>query len=1516
MNLKSTPLLRCIGLAIALSGASYAVAQTTSTKTTIEKTPYTLEQMFEPEDYGYIAKTFNTQAGIIAASDRGNEIFLVKDGTTTTMVSGPGAGVLIHVSPDGRYVGYKDINLATEQAPAILDVVTGQSRRLENYVDLCGQPAFVGNNAVCYTIGSKLVVRNLDGSDRREYPMPEYANTVSVNPAGTIAAFGTHDGAFYLMSLADGSVTRIPELDGGYNPQWSDDGTQIAMLCESGSLLTYDINARKRCNLGYANDFCWADNSKTLVYSSVRLSADEQILGASVIASAWDGSQSVKLVNETTDLPTAVLCSGNTLLTSYAMSGDRALRKTAIRRSANGIAAAPGRTVQMLSFAKGQKIGKRDAYNFDPAKSGIIEVVDETAEALSAKAVIFKGNSIGLTAVPYINQNYDVGNETVGGGSCGPSSGCMNLAYRKLLPSSMTPAKCVLNAYTAPKTGTAINKTATYKGYTISGAYGYIWNSGSPNSMMGSFFKAHGMVSTKRYDEDSAWSGFVTESNANNPYVMGTLMTSAGHVILALRANQACSTDGSSSWAKTGCLIVHDPYGNKNCPNGGTWKGNRNGRHATYQRSSANNGYASIGTLRYGWASHAPQTDPAITISPERLTMSCYTGGSVSKTVTITGTALSSGIWVGTDSDMLKVNGQKSTTIDAAGATVTITFNGTTAGSFKDLFFGVKCGDIYKKIYVDAQCIAPSLKTDKPTLNFDCLTGETPSSTITCTGVGLGGSKIWVGSSDPNVFTVNGGASVNLDSTGGTVTIGFKGSSTPGTYGPDGTLGKKRYFINFHYNDTYEVLVDVTASVYKQGITLSTNNLNFNCEQGDMPSAQVSAVGRGLNGHRIWVGSSDPNVFTVNGEASTYIPTEGGTVTIQFIGTTPGTYGPDGTAGKSDYYVNFFTDYGSDKVHLTATVTPGKPKIGVAHTSINFDEIKVGETDQANVNMVFFYLESEVECRLEGADAQMFDAYITDYVNATAVTRITYAPTAEGTHSATVVLSSKNADDVKIQLTGSAKGFAQIIKADTDRLTINGPVGKAKATIQFTGTALNTPIYVGSSDATRMTVNGAAYCNIPKEGGTVTVQYIGTTAGTFDDLQLNLYCEQAELHIPVTAIITEDGPSFDYDITANTDKIKTLWDYSVNGTTAPWTTFDKTASSNRDIALIGNKLYVLNGKNWGDVAINILDANTGVKTGELSTAGVISVTGKLGSITNADGRLIASNIVTDAQNLRIYIWDDDNATPRTLAAIDNPGITTGASIAFSGTLQDGRIWLTHTRGTYAVYLEVKNGTCDNVLHSIQLQDQTLNPITRSADDGRGASGIHVLSEDFFTVTSPGSTTEVFNRGGRRCTALPANAVGSNLLGTSCTAFTYGGKNYVASVTYKDASNAYGGQVAIAQLNTSSRFDFTSCDPAFVTIPAEGLAPNQTQYLNDQRASRVLARVEGTKLTIWFNVFAQGLACYQYNSDQTGIEDIMTDDADSDIEYYTIQGIRVHSDNLTPGLYIRRQGNKATKVLIR
>lgn len=49
---------------------------------------------------------------------------------------------------------------------------------------------------------------------------------------------------------------------------------------------------------------------------------------------------------------------------------------------------------------------------------------------------------------------------------------------------------------------------------------------------------------------------------------------------------------------------------------------------------------------------------------------------------------------------------------------------------------------------------------------------------------------------------------------------------------------------------------------------------------------------------------------------------------------------------------------------------------------------------------------------------------------------------------------------------------------------------------------------------------------------------------------------------------------------------------------------------------------------------------------------------------------------------------------------------------------------------------------------------------------------------------------------------------------------------------------------------------------------------------------------------------------------TGITDITVDNSNAPVEFYNLQGIRVNGDNLTPGIYVRRQGSAVSKILVK
>lgn len=55
--------------------------------------------------------------------------------------------------------------------------------------------------------------------------------------------------------------------------------------------------------------------------------------------------------------------------------------------------------------------------------------------------------------------------------------------------------------------------------------------------------------------------------------------------------------------------------------------------------------------------------------------------------------------------------------------------------------------------------------------------------------------------------------------------------------------------------------------------------------------------------------------------------------------------------------------------------------------------------------------------------------------------------------------------------------------------------------------------------------------------------------------------------------------------------------------------------------------------------------------------------------------------------------------------------------------------------------------------------------------------------------------------------------------------------------------------------------------------------------------------------------------YVLDEGQSGVAEIVIDE-NAPVEYFNLQGVKVNVENAAPGLYIRRQGNVATKVIVK
>jgi len=118
--------------------------------------------------------------------------------------------------------------------------------------------------------------------------------------------------------------------------------------------------------------------------------------------------------------------------------------------------------------------------------------------------------------------------------------------------------------------------------------------------------------------------------------------------------------------------------------------------------------------------------------------------------------------------------------------------------------------------------------------------------------------------------------------------------------------------------------------------------------------------------------------------------------------------------------------------------------------------------------------------------------------------------------------------------------------------------------------------------------------------------------------------------------------------------------------------------------------------------------------------------------------------------------------------------------------------------------------------------------------------------------------------------------------------------------------------------------FTDADDVDSEISLSIVPANDTQLENIADVT-----IEGKQLTITPKSFgdatlrlrsaSRGHVAYHdiaIKIAKVGVDDVAVDTNDSAVEYFNLQGVRVDADNLTPGIYVRRQGNKAVKVIIK
>ena len=374
-----------------------------------------------------------------------------------------------------------------------------------------------------------------------------------------------------------------------------------------------------------------------------------------------------------------------------------------------------------------------------------------------------------------------------------------------------------------------------------------------------------------------------------------------------------------------------------------------------------------------------------------------------------------------------------------------------------------------------------------------------------------------------------------------------------------------------------------------------------------------------------------------------------------------------------------------------------------------------------------------------------------------------------------------------------------------------------------------------------------------------------------------------------------------------------VWHYSTKKNNLPgW--FD-TANFTRSAVVLGDKVIVANCKAWGTPVINAVTADNNATASAVNVTGisVSGVTFALGSVDAYKGQLYASNVATSAQTFTVYRWKNGlDQAPEVALKVAKPVVPLGDNMCIS----NDRIGVAGT-----------NGTTISVVWFQLNADGSINPnpnviVTACKNLGsRSATSVVFEKDGSFWLNNKHMQPTHYSADGQK--VLHTLNAGDKSFGTGGDVFEFGTHRYYA------ATHSLGSTTSSTYGNVSTRlYDITDLDKVAGknTYPAEGIGEDPWDAASGKPANTdVKADVSeykpGYKRARIVTVApTQGITLYQFEgrTNTTGVDDITADEAANDTEavYYNLQGVRMSSDNLAPGLYIRKAGKKATKVLVK
>ena len=855
---------------------------------------------------------------------------------------------------------------------------------------------------------------------------------------------------------------------------------------------------------------------------------------------------------------------------------------------------------------------------------------------------------------------------------------------------------------------------------------------------------------------------------------------------------------------------------------------------------------------------------PSISASPSSLTFNVVKGSAnPSRDITVKGKWLGSGIRLASNSSKYTLSTKE---MGAAGGTVTVTLNASFGeGSWDSDYVAIESGYGSDKIRITVPIkttiepeIKPELALSATSSTLSAIVGEAnPSVALNVKGKDLEGN-ISYSSSDGRVKVIP--ASGWSATTGGTLKI-TADASAAASY--SATITVKAGALSQQF------VVNVKIS-NKPALGVSTDNFSLSGKRGEAaPNASVTVTASDLQ-QDLTVTSNNSKITVV--KASGWSASTGGKLVISADASASGSYNAVVTVAS-----------GSLTKQIAVAVNISRnPGISVSAAEVSLRAIEGGAAPTANVTVSAEDLEQDITVTSDNSNVTVSKS---GWNATTGGTLVISANTASaGTYNAIVTVASGS---LSRQIAVAVNiGKKPAISVSTDKVSLSGTRGEAAPTANVTVSAsdLVQDISVTSSDGKVTVAKASGWSAI--NGGTLVISADASASGSYS-ATVTLASGSLTKQIAVNVNIAKKA-----ELSVSTSNVSLK---ATEGEAAP------TANVSVSAVDLDNDITVTSDNSNVTVSKSGWNATTGgtlVISASAATPGTYSAT-----VTVASGSLSRQVAVA--------------VTIEKKPEVIGPGSLAASATTFWMTADADAGFKTNGYVVREVKITGNNIKGDIRVSSgdgqVRVSPSTLpsegGTVTLTYEPTRAASNYVTIP---VTVSADNADAVTISCKTKWSGSYPAGSLSADITKFYMTADADAGfkkDGYVLREFYVTGTDIIG------EISISSSDSQITVSPT--TLPREGgvvvMVFNPSKVATSYVTIPVYVSAKNAS-TVTVNCLTKWSGKYYANGGMTGIDDVEADTAAA--EYYTLQGVRVDAENLTPGLYIRRQGNTVTKVVIR